>query len=88
MQTILCQDPQTNPLVHECQYLTIVLTNYAWAKRQFDSNTSHYFPDQENLRQFHREIIFTLLGNVRQIHGDSKHLVLKHPELTPFSRTR
>ena len=84
LQTILCQDPKTNRMIHESQYLTQIMSVYSWSKARIRENTADYFDDLTGLASFHRDLIRRLLANVWQLHGKPEHLVLKHPELTRF----
>ena len=82
--TLLCQDPATNPMLHEAKYLSRTMSTYAWARRQLPVNTLDYFGDQEGLDRFHRSLLGTLLEQTRARHGGAPTLVLKDPELTPY----
>lgn len=84
MQTLLCQDSETNPMIHEAQYLRHLMFAYRVAKDGFESNAVHYFGDRESLDDFHRDLLLRLLEKVRSQHGNPPHLVMKYPHLTIF----
>ena len=84
MQTILCQDATTNHMMHEARYLTAIMSAYAWAKDNFANNTRDYFATPHSVDVFHRQLLEQLMENVRALHGETEHLVLKHPELSPY----
>ena len=83
LNTILCQDPATNPMIHEAHYITRLMLLYRWAKLNFDDNTCHFFDGEAALRAFHRDALTRLLEGLNAQHG-SAALVLKDPHMTMY----
>ena len=82
LQSILCSDPGTNPLIGEASYLRSLVSAYVFGKETMGTQTNDYFTDGEELREFTarwaREFLDRTLGRYAPAH----HLVLKEPHLT------
>lgn len=84
MNALLCQDPDTNPLIHEATYLRKLLAAYQWARPRLDYKAGPFFSDAQDLDGFHRELVQGLLERLRRRSGHPRVLVLKEPHLTGF----
>ena len=82
MQTLLCQDQDTNPLVNEAGYFTRLVSLYDFARANYDGNVTHFFRDRNTLFDFHKRLTVEFLDHVAQLYGQPATLVLKNPELT------
>lgn len=82
LQTILCRDNTTNPMVHEAKYFRQLIQAYVFGKRQFAAETNGYFDDVEALRKFHAGVIEHFLEHVLKRFNNARNLVLKEPHLT------
>ena len=84
LQSLLCQAPDTNPMIMEARYLFCLVRAYASAKRVWNIKTKDYFDNPENLPRFHSEFIVKFLKNTASRYDDVPHLVLKEPHLTLY----
>ena len=82
LQTILCKDHATNPMVHEAKYFRQLIQAYIFGKRQFDAETNGYFDNVESLRKFHAGLIEIFMTHLRKRFDNVENLVLKEPHLT------
>jgi hypothetical protein len=82
MQTLLCQDAETNPMIHEASYLREIMGVYRRARSTFAQNAIDYFGNPTELDVFQEELLRGVLSRVRSLHGNPAHLVLKEPDLT------
>lgn len=84
LQAILCSGSETNPLIGEAIDLAHLVSAYANSRSlQHLGETQDYFADLDDLRQFYRQTIATLLNRVWQRYDRPACLVLKSPALTP-----
>ena len=84
LQTILCQDGSTNPLIHEAKYFRHLLAAYRFGKRAFTGETCDYFRDLEDYRAFNAHLMMEALTKFSQMFPEARHLVLREPHLTIF----
>lgn len=82
LQSILCSDSTTNPLIHEASYLRGILGTYEAAKQKFDEHGRYYFRSCDALREFTARWALDFLEQTRSMYPGSETLVLKHPPLT------
>lgn len=82
LQSILCSDPDTNPLVQEASYLRFIVHAWAFGREQFDFHTRYYFDSNEDLKQFTAGWLAAFLDKFRARYPDARHLVLRHLPLT------
>ena len=82
LQTILCQDGSTNPLIHEAKYFRHLLTAYRFGKRAFKGETCDYFRDPEDYRAFNARLLSDALAKFSEMFPGARHLVLREPHLT------
>jgi len=83
-QELLCQDPATNPMVREVSYLHRLVEAYRFGEEEFDNDTCSYFDDLTSLRRFNAELVERFIDHVSRRFNPASHLILKHPELTPY----
>ncbi|HEB86827.1 MAG TPA: sulfotransferase [Gammaproteobacteria bacterium] len=83
LQSILCSDKTTNPLIHEASYLRNIVEAYVFGQQQFDEHNKYYFSSAEDLRDFTARWAREFIEKVRQRYPTAEHIVLKHPPLTP-----
>jgi hypothetical protein len=83
LQSILCSDRTTNPLIHEASYLRSIVEAYAFGCQQFDEHNKYYFSSLDDLRNFTARWLLEFLNLIRTRYPDARNLVLKHPPLTP-----
>lgn len=82
LQTVLCQDPEVNPLIQEAKYLRHLLSGYQFGRQMFDRETKDYFVDLDQYRNFNSRIVRSFLKNTLSIYKPARHLVLREPHLT------
>ncbi len=81
LQSILCGDGATNPLIPEAQWLARLLFLYKWSMGNFSTLQRHYFRDKDDCRDFHRRICLDFLDKTAERYGNPTTLVLKAPDL-------
>ena len=81
LQSILCGDSATNPLIPEAQWLARLLFLYKWSMGNFSTLQRHYFRDKDDCRDFHRRICLDFLDKTADRYGNPTTLVLKAPDL-------
>ena len=84
MQAVLCCTEESNPQIHEAQYLTQLVHLYGYARRSFDRYLCHYFQNLDELTAFHTERMRGFLDRTLRRYHPANHLVLKNPEMTPL----
>ena len=84
LQSILCSDKSTNPLIAESQYFTNLISLYVYGKQSFDNFLADYFHDSSEFKNFSRNWVEIFLKTARQNLTSCTHLVLKNPEMTPL----
>ncbi len=82
LQSILCSDKHTNPLIHEASYLRSIVDAYISGQQKFDEHNKYYFSSIEDMRDFTAGWAGAFLDKIRARYPEAKHLVLKHPPLT------
>ena len=83
LQSILCSDRSTNPLIHEASYLRSIVEAYVFGQQKFEEHNKYYFSSVEDMRDFTAGWAKSYLDKIRARYPESDHLVLKHPPLTP-----
>lgn len=83
LQSILCSDDTTNPLIHEASYLRSIVDAYDSGRRKFEEHNKYYFDSVGELREFTARWAGEFIGLVRRRYPQARHVVLKHPPLTP-----
>jgi len=83
LQSILCSDSKTNPLIHEVSYFRSIVDAYTTGKIKFNEHGKYYFDSIEEMRAFTAGWAKDFLEHTRKKYPTSSHLVLKHPPLTP-----
>lgn len=83
LQSILCSDKTTNPLIHEASYLRSIVEAYVFGQQKFEEHNKYYFSSIEDMRDFTAGWAKSFLDKIRSRYPESEHLVLKHPPLTP-----
>lgn len=82
LQTILCNDGTTNPLIHEAKYFRHLVSAYRFGKQMFAVETKDYFRDQEAYRTFNAGLLRACLQTTQKLFPETQHLVLREPHLT------
>ena len=83
LQSILCSDKTTNPLIHEASYLRNIVEAYVFGQQKFEEHNKYYFSSVDDMKDFTAEWAKSFLDKTRNRYPESEHLVLKHPPLTP-----
>ncbi len=83
LQSILCSDSTTNPLIHEASYLRNIVEAYVFGMQKFEEHNKYYFSSVEDMRYFTAGWAKSFLDKTRNRYPEAEHLVLKHPPLTP-----
>lgn len=83
LQSVLCADSTTNPLLHEASYLRNVLDAYDVGKIKFEEHGRYYFDSVDDLREFTAEWARAFIARVRRRYPQAATVVLKYPPLTP-----
>ena len=83
LQSILCSDKSTNPLIHEASYLRNIVEAYDFGRQKFEEHNKYYFSSIEDMRDFTARWLGEFLEKTRARYPEAGHLVLKHPPLTP-----
>lgn len=83
LQSILCSDKTTNPLIHEASYLRSIVEAYVFGQQKFEEHNKYYFSSIEDMRDFTAGWAKSFLDKTRSRYPEAEHLVLKHPPLTP-----
>ena len=86
LQSILCSDGATNPLIPEAQWLGRLFFLYKWSMRNFSTLQQHYFRDKDDCTDFHRRICLDFLKMTAERYGNPTTLVLKDPDLATSFR--
>lgn len=83
LQSILCSDESTNPLIHEASYIRNIVEAYVFGDQKFEEHNKYYFESKDDLKNFTARWLKEFLKKIRDRYPDSDNLVLKHPPLTP-----
>jgi hypothetical protein len=84
LQSILCSDKTTNPLIHEASYVRNIVEAYITGCKKFNEHNKYYFDSTDDLKYFTSRWLEEFLNKLRKRYPQSQHLVLKHPPLTPL----
>ncbi len=84
LNSILCSDPTTNPVIGEVQYLTQMMRHYHWGQRNHRLYLKDTFETPESFKSFTADWIGDYLRRTRERWQPCRHLVLKNPELVHF----
>lgn len=84
LNSILCSDRTTNPMIGEVQYLTHMMHHYHWGQRHFHLYLKDTFEDRDAFDAFTGECLNAYLERTRNRWSPSRHLVLKNPELVRY----
>jgi hypothetical protein len=83
LQSILCSDERTNPLIREVRYLFKIIGTYQYCSATFETLESrHYFSSAEEVREFTGEWAEAFLSRLRARYAPADRLVLKHVGMT------
>ncbi|MBT4426023.1 MAG: sulfotransferase [Rhodospirillaceae bacterium] len=82
LQSVLCADAETNPMIHEASYFRAMIEAYQRGKAIVDSQAGHYFTDRNDLCRFNASWVEAFLKMTLERYPPAKHLVLKEPHLT------
>ena len=52
LQSILCSDSTTNPLIHEASYLRGIVDAYRLGQKKFDEHGKYYFTNEDEMLNF------------------------------------
>ena len=83
LQSVLCSDSTTNPLIAEAQYFTRLINLYIYGKRSFDNFLKDPFAGLSEFTRFSQDGAQNFLQAAREHLFPCLHLVLKNPEMTP-----
>lgn len=83
LQSILCNSPDCNPMIGEAVFLRGIVEAYRRSLQMFDLHAKYYFDDEEQLRRLCAGYTEDFLAATEKRFSGPKHLVLKHPQLTP-----
>lgn len=84
LQNILSTSPTANDMMVECQYLTAQLSLYRTWRNEPERSLSDFFEDGDDFEDYTKSLVVDFLMRTHKQHGTPKHLVLKHPEMTPY----
>ncbi|MEH6475957.1 MAG: sulfotransferase, partial [Sneathiella sp.] len=84
LQNILSTSPTANDMMVECQYLTAQLSLYRTWRNEPERSLSDFFKDGNDFEDYTKSLVIDFLRRTHKQHGEPKHLVLKHPEMTPY----
>ncbi len=82
LQSVLCTDETTNPLIYESFLLLHLIEAYAKGKLHYEVRGKDYFADPQAYRLFHRQWVTAFLETTRSRYAPAAHLVLKEISLT------
>lgn len=82
LQSIICSDDTTNPLLQEAMYFRSIISTYQLGKTILTTKLKDYFTNLEELRNFNATWAKAFLEHTLHRYAPIKHLVLKEPHLT------
>jgi hypothetical protein len=82
LQSILCSDPTTNPLVQEASYINSIVHAWAFGRAHFDFHGQYYFDSTQDLKQFTADWLSQFLNKFRNRYPAAKNLVLRYLPMT------
>lgn len=83
LQSVLCSDPSTNPLISEAVPIRYLLDAYKKTINNYNAFPKMYFDDLEEISIIYSSSIEMLLNELKKKY-DCKILVLKEPALTKY----
>jgi len=84
LNSILCSDPTTNPMIGEVQFLTRMMHHYHWGQRHFHLYLKDTFEDRDAFAAFTAAWLEDYLRRTQERWRPCRHLVLKNPELIQY----
>lgn len=84
LQAMLCSTEETNPLIHEAQYVTRLAALYPYALSSFDRFLCHYLEDPGEIKALHADMLRGFLDRTLERYSPARRLVLKNPDMTKF----
>lgn len=82
MQSVLCADRTTNPMLGEPFYFRKIVFAYKQTKYDFTKRGTGFFNDPRRLRDFSMRWVHDFLDQVKAAYPTATNLVLKEPLLT------
>ncbi len=82
LQSVVCSDETTNPLIYESFLLLHLVEAYAKGKLHYEVRGKDYFADPQAYRLFHRQWVTAFLESTRNRYAPAANLVLKEINLT------
>ena len=83
MQSILCSDKTTNPLISEAAPVRFLLETYNKLKLNYERFPGMYFDSIKELNRYYNLMLTNLFNNLSRKYS-CKNIVLKEPQLTKF----
>jgi Sulfotransferase family len=84
LNSILCSDQTTNPVIGEVQYVTQMMHHYHWGQRHFHLYLKDTFEDRDAFKAFTADWLKDYLQRTQRRWQSCRHLVLKNPELAHY----
>ncbi|MBL4666841.1 MAG: sulfotransferase [Sneathiella sp.] len=84
LQNVLSTSPSANDMMVECQYLTAQLSLYVKWRNNPERSLSDFFEDENDFEDYTKSLVVDYLKRTHKQQGNPEHLILKHPEMTPF----
>ena len=84
LNSILCSDATTNPVIGEVQYLTHLMHHYHWGQRHFHLYLKDTFEDRDDFKAFTGAWLRDYLERTHKRWQPCQHLALKNPELVHY----
>ncbi len=84
LNSILCSDETTNPMIGEAQYLTHMMHHYHWGQRHFHLYLKDTFEGADAFDAFTGACLKAYLERTQDRWRPCRHLVLKNPELVRY----
>jgi len=84
LQNVLSTSPSANDMMVECQYLTAQLSLYVNWRNNPERSLSDFFEDENDFEDYTKSLVVDYLKRTHKQQGNPEHLILKHPEMTPF----
>lgn len=81
---ILCNAPDTNPHIGECQLLTRICSTFKWAQDSYDRVVQWYFDNPQAMQVYFKGQVNEFLRIAAEHHDGVSNLVLKSPELSNY----
>ncbi|OUR78666.1 hypothetical protein A9Q83_07270 [Alphaproteobacteria bacterium 46_93_T64] len=84
LQNILSSAPSSNDMMVECQYLTAQLSLYLNWRNKDERALSDFFDGNKDFFEHLKSLVIDFMIRTHKQQGEPQHLILKHPEMTPF----